>query len=125
MSRGPIYRDDPPDSETVFRTLDDGACRSIVEAIDGPMTAKEISEAADVPLSTTYKKLDRLTDATLVVERTELDPRGHHRSRYALNFDRVIVRLDEEKKLGVVIEEPLDTPEKQLLDIWSTVRKEV
>lgn len=124
MVRGVGGGGESPDPELVFRTLDDPACRAIVEAIDEPMSAKEISAAADVPLSTTYKKLDRLTAADLVAQQTELDPGGHHRARYVVGFERVVVGRDEDRSIVVEIEPPADSPQQQLLDIWSSLRDE-
>ncbi|WP_265109590.1 winged helix-turn-helix domain-containing protein [Halosolutus halophilus] len=111
-----------PDPERVISALDDDACREIVAALDEPMTVSEISDEAEVPLSTAYKKLDRLTAASLVGERTQLRPGGHHRSRYVTRFDRVAVELDADREFQVDIERPLSDPEHQLVDMWSAVR---
>lgn len=124
MIRGSADDQRDPEPETVFGTLDDPACRAIVESLDEPMTAREVSETADVPLSTTYKKLDRLQDASLVTEETEFDPGGHHRARYTVEFDRVIVGLDETNEFAVDVESRLATPEQQLLDVWAAIREE-
>lgn len=119
-----LERPSDPDPERVFDTLDDRACREIVESLDQPMTAREISERADIPLSTTYKKLDRLESADLLEEETELDPSGHHRSRYVVNFDRIVVLLDEQNRFSVGIESTLAAAERQLVDAWAAVRRE-
>lgn len=116
--------DDDPDPETVFDVLDDEACRDIVASLDGPMTAGQISEAADVPVSTAYKKLDKLESASLLTAETELRAGGHHRSRYLLDFDRLVVLLDDGGRFDVDVERELAEPERQLVGIWSEVRKE-
>ncbi|GAB3422194.1 helix-turn-helix domain-containing protein [Haloparvum alkalitolerans] len=120
----PASRSDDPPSEAVFAALDDPACRDIVGSLDEPMTASEVADAASVPLSTTYKKLDRLTEADLVAEQTELHPGGHHRSRYVTAFDRLVVGLDERREFAVSVERDLAEPERQLLGMWSELRRE-
>lgn len=114
---------DGPGLERVVGALDDDACREIVSALDEPMSAQEVADSADVPLSTTYRKLDKLTDASLVNEETEVRPDGHHRSRYVVDFERIVVELDEEREFDPDLERPRDTPEGRLANMWSEVRR--
>lgn len=116
--------DRSPDPERVITVLDDDACREIVSALEEPMTVREVADEADVPLSTTYRKLERLTDTSLVSETMEIRSGGHHRARYVTNFDRVAVELDDDRDFRVEIERPLSDPERQLVGIWSEVREE-
>ncbi|WP_254768573.1 winged helix-turn-helix domain-containing protein [Salinilacihabitans rarus] len=115
---------DRADLDRVVGVLDDEACRDIVSALDEPMTVREIADEADVPLSTTYRKLDRLRKASLVSERTQLRAGGHHRSRYLAHFDRIAVELDGDRDFRVEVERPLSDPEQRLVDVWSEVRRE-
>ncbi|MFC6719593.1 helix-turn-helix domain-containing protein [Natrialbaceae archaeon GCM10025810] len=113
-----------PDPERVIEVLDDDACREIVSVLEEPMSVKEISEEAEVPLSTAYKKLDRLTDVSLVSEAIQIRPGGHHRNRYVSQFERIAIEFDENRDFRVEIERPLAEPERQLVGIWSEVRRE-
>ncbi|MEF8856503.1 MAG: ArsR family transcriptional regulator, partial [Haloplanus sp.] len=45
----------------------------------------------DLPLSTTYRKLDELTEAGLLAERTRLCPDGKHASEYVRVVEEVLV----------------------------------
>ncbi|MFC7166659.1 winged helix-turn-helix domain-containing protein [Halospeciosus flavus] len=120
-------RDAAPDLQTVLDALDDADCRDFVQALEEPMTAGELSEACDVPRSTTYRKLDLLTDASLVEEVTEVRADGHHRSRYRVAFEEIRMRRDEDGELVVRIRRPEPEergPEERLADIWSEVRRE-
>lgn len=110
--------------DVVFDALDDETCRTIVSALDSPMTARQIADEADVPISTTYKKLEKLTNTPLLTEETELHPRGHHRSLYFVDFERIVVRLDQRHEFAVDVEPKLAEPERQLIGIWSEMRKE-
>ncbi len=78
-----------PPIQAVLDALEDPACRTIVETVETPMTASEISDACDIPLSTTYRKLDLLTEATLLEEQTEIREDGHHTTRYVLAVESV------------------------------------
>ena len=78
-SDGSSFADDgtrEPDADTqaVFEALADPDCRMIVGTAVDPMTANELAEACEIPLSTTYRKIDRLTATPLLEERTRLDP---------------------------------------------------
>lgn len=113
-----------PDPEAVFGSLDDPTCRAIVESVDEPMSARQVADAVDVALSTAYRKLDRLEEASLVASETELDPGGDHRSRFRVDFERVVVALDDARSLAATVEPRLSSPEERLLETWTAVRNE-
>lgn len=112
-----------PDPEAVFEALDDDACREILAALDEPMSASRVAEAAEVPVSTTYKKLDKLEEASLLAEETQLREGGHHRSRYLRDFGRLEVEV-EDRQFVVDVERRLARPERRLVDVWSEIRRE-
>jgi len=124
MVRDPFADDDSPELESVLEALHDEDCREIVRALSEPMTADEISEATGIPLSTTYRKLDRLTEASLLEEGVEIRPEGQHASRYAVAFDEVVIGLSEEMAFEVDVSYRLRTADERLADLWSEVRKE-
>jgi len=124
MVRDPFADDDSPELESVLEALHDEDCREIVRALSEPMTADEISEATSIPLSTTYRKLDRLTEASLLEEGVEIRPEGQHASRYAVAFDEVVIGLSEEMAFEVDVSYRLRTADERLADLWSEVRKE-
>jgi len=124
MVRDPFADEEGPDLQNVLDALDDPKCRVIVQHLDEPMTAEEISEACDVPLSTTYRKLDLLTEASLLSERTEIRSDGQHTTRYEVAFDDVRIALDEGRSFDVGITRPERSPDEQLAAMWSEVRKE-
>ena len=101
---------DPPDLQPLLDALDDADARAIVKTIDDPATANEVSERCDIPLSTTYRKLDLLTDAGLLEEGTEIRSDGHHTTTYTVAFE--IARTEEIR------------PDERLADIWTSVREE-
>ncbi|WP_435359478.1 helix-turn-helix domain-containing protein [Haloarchaeobius sp. DFWS5] len=115
---------DDPEFQAVVDALDDEACHAIVEELTEPMTASELSEACDIPLSTTYRKLELLTDSSLVAEETQLRKDGRHTSQYRVDFETVSIMLTEDHALTLSIERPPETPEERLASMWKEVRKE-
>ena len=115
------------DLPATLDALDDSDCRTILEhlAITNPMTAPELSAECDIPLSTLYRKLDCLEDASLVVERTGIQPNRHgrHRSYYEPNFEKVSVTLEEENGLKLEIKRPARDSRDRLAQLWSEMRE--
>jgi len=124
MVRDPFAAEDTPDLQEVLDALDDPDCREIVRILDEPMTADEISERSDVPLSTTYRKLDLLTEASLLEEGTEIRPDGQHASRYTVTFEEVVIALADNRDFEVDITHRPRTADERLANLWSEVRKE-
>lgn len=124
MVRDPAGEANAPNLQSVLDALDDPDCRAIVRQLDEPMTASELSDATDVPLSTVYRKLDLLSEASLVAELTEVRSDGHHTTRYGVAFEEVSFELGDDRDLSVAIERPPESTEERLADMWSEVRKE-
>ncbi|MFB6107727.1 MAG: helix-turn-helix domain-containing protein [Haloplanus sp.] len=124
MVRDPLGDEDAPDLQSVLDALDDDDCRTIIRHLDEPMTATEVSEECDIPMSTTYRKLDLLTDASLLAEGTEIRPDGHHTTHYTLDFEEVHIGLTDDQELEVTIGRPVRTAEERLASMWGEVRKE-
>ncbi|MDH5018746.1 winged helix-turn-helix domain-containing protein [Halobacterium rubrum] len=122
--RAPFDSDEAPDLQDVLDALDDEGCRDIIEALDEPLTAKEIAEKSGVPMSTTYRKLDLLTDAALLEERAVLQQDGHHTTEYEVAFEEVVIQLDEDRTLGVGIQRPPASKDERLETLWAEVSKE-
>jgi DNA-binding transcriptional ArsR family regulator len=127
--QGAVMVRDPLDAETpqlqdVLDSLDDPACRSIIEQLDEPMTAGELTEACDIPLSTMYRKLDLLSEASLLEERIEIRTNSQNTTRYVLAFDEVRIGLDDDRSVEVAIKRRDRTPDQRLSDLWSEVSKE-
>lgn len=84
----------PMDVQSVLDVLTDSRCRAMIEATTtDALTAKELSRAVELPLSTTYRKLDDLTDVALLEERTRICRHGSHSSEYRRVVDDVVVSM--------------------------------
>lgn len=115
---------EPDELQSVLNALDDTDARTIIQSLEEPMTASEISERCDIPLSTTYRKLDLLTDAALLTEGTAIRADGHHATTYEVAFEAVRVLLTETRDFEVEIEGGERAPDERLAEIWSKVRRE-
>lgn len=124
MARDPTRRDDGLSADDVLDALGDDSAQRIIAALDEPRTASELSEECDVPLSTTYRKLELLTDASLLDESTEIRRDGQHTTRYALAFDAVTISVTDERELAVEVSGRERDADERLAELWSSVREE-
>lgn len=89
------------------------------------MTAAELNKRCDIPQSTLYRKLELLTEATLLEESTEIRRDGHHASKYSVAFNEITLGLDDDRSLDVRIDRPTRTTDERLADLWTEVREEL
>ena len=80
--------------QEILDALDDADCRAILDATrEEALTANEVAETHDLPLSTTYRKLDLLTETGLLEERTRIRQSGKHASEYTQSVDDITISL--------------------------------
>lgn len=123
MGRDPFGQATAPELQVVLDALEDPDCRRIVRRLEDPKTARELSEGCDMALSTTYRKLELLSNASLVDERTKIRPGGHHTTQYALDFDAVRIALDDDREFDLDISRPARAPDEHLAQLWTEVRQ--
>ncbi|WP_158057772.1 winged helix-turn-helix domain-containing protein [Halorussus halophilus] len=106
----------------VVSLLDDEYARAILrETSIEPMSASTLSERCDASLPTIYRRVNALTDADLLTERTELDGGGDHYSVYAGRLDRLTIDLDDGTfDLDVSLTE--DDPADRFTDLFEGLR---
>ncbi|AFK18194.1 ArsR family transcriptional regulator [Haloferax mediterranei ATCC 33500] len=86
--------DDQAAIDTLFDVLDDADSRCILDATDGvALSASEIAETCDLPLSTTYRKLDQLADADLLSKGLRISRSGKHTAEYERAIDDITVSV--------------------------------
>lgn len=90
------------ETDAVLSALDDSDCRRILAAVtSAPSTASELIDHCDLPSSTAYRKLDRLTDVGLLEERTRLRADGNHVNEYVCSVSAITLELSAD---GVAVE---------------------
>ncbi|MFW5965387.1 MAG: helix-turn-helix domain-containing protein [Halodesulfurarchaeum sp.] len=124
MVAGPLGSVETPEMQSVFEALEDSDCRRIIEHLEEPQTAKHLSTVCDLPLSTTYRKLDILTEASLLFERTVIQSDGHHTTQYEVAFKEISIGLDENNELRVRMARRSESTDERLESLWAEVRRE-
>jgi response regulator of citrate/malate metabolism len=95
------------DQDALLTALQDDDCRAIVQAVeDDPLSASEIADACDLPLSTTYRKVDMLTDAALLDERLRVATSGSHEREYVAGHVDLTISIGAGASVDVKAEEP-------------------
>ncbi len=125
MVRDPFVQEAPPDLEAVLSPFVDDDSRRMIEHLDEPRTASELSDRCNVPLSTAYRKLGRMVEATLLEEITEIRPGGQHTTRFRIDFEEVLVSVTDTNTLELSINRPARTADERLAYLWTEVKREV
>lgn len=87
--------EDESERHRLLAALDDEDSRAILRATaDEARSASELAEDCDLPPSTAYRKLERLTDVGLLGQRTRIRTTGKHVSEYRRVVDEVVVGFD-------------------------------
>lgn len=108
--------------DAVFDLLGDEYVRDILAAVSRePMTASQVSERCDMSVSTVYRRAETLEDRGLLVERTQLDPEGHHRTVYEAAFDGIDVDLAD-GEFSVAIS-PREDAVDRFTRVWEHIRE--
>ncbi|OIB59070.1 winged helix-turn-helix domain-containing protein [Natrialba sp. SSL1] len=92
------------DADKLLSILTDTDCRTILETIsdtDDYLSASEVSDRCDVPLSTTYRKLDLLTEAGVLEEQLRIRRSGQHVSEYTQRLGAVNIAIEMDDGIAV------------------------
>lgn len=90
------------DVQELLGVLDDADCRAILGATsDDALTANEVAETCDLPLSTAYRKLALLAETGLLEERTRIRRTGKHASEYSRLVEDIVISFDSQGAIDV------------------------
>jgi DNA-binding transcriptional ArsR family regulator len=74
--------------QSLLDALGDADCRAILEATsEEALTAAEVSETVDLPKSTTYRKLETLSELDLLEEGTRIRRSGKHATEFSRRLE--------------------------------------
>lgn len=125
MVRDPYAREDPPDPAEILAVLADEDVRTIIRTVEEPMTAQELQMQCDIPESTLYRKLERMTDVDLLSQRTRIRRDGRHTNEYTTAFESITIRRsDEDGSLAVTVTPVAKAADERLAELWSEVSRE-
>lgn len=117
--------DEVSSRQALFDALADPDCRAIVATLDEPMTAGEVAEQCDLSQTSSYRKLETLSDADMVDEHTEVRADGHHTTQFVRDFDGVVVAYDGDDSFDVDLVSEEETPDERLARFWSQISEEL
>ncbi len=115
--------DQSADLPAVLGSLEDEKCRTILSVLDGPTSATELCEACGMASSTVYRKLERLGEAKLVREYTEVRRNGPNATLYERDFTRIALDV-EDGEFSVSIERPETDATDRMATFWSEMKEE-
>lgn len=92
------------DNQTVLEILADAESRNILQVTAKDfLTANQISDRCELPLSTTYRKLDDLTATGLLAKRTRFPMSGDHTNEYTRLVHDIVIEPTDDWGLNVQI----------------------
>jgi hypothetical protein len=71
-----------------------------------------------------YRKLERLRDAALVKEYTEVRRDGPNATLYERDFTDISISINDAEEFTISIERPNEDAEDRMATFWSEMKKE-
>lgn len=125
MERDPANSRETPVLQDVLSALDDPECRVILRETTEPMTANELTDITDIPRSTLYRKLELLSQASLVRELVAVGTEGGRITRYERDVTDITISFADDEEFSVDIDRPSRHAEERLADMWSKMGDEL
>ncbi len=90
--------------DQLMSALNDKKSRRILsETTQEALSAGEISDRCDIPLSTAYRKLEQLVDAGILIERVRLSSHPDYTREYLLDVTALTVDIGGESGVSLVV----------------------
>lgn len=103
-----MHRETTPENlatyQNILYILDDDDCRSIIRALEEPMTANELVNACDISFSTLYRKLDLLTESSLIEEEIVIRTDGQNTTRFVRTFEQLRIEFDADLQMDILVD---------------------
>lgn len=97
QGRGRFGREPTVDPIAVFEVLANSGCREVLSAVgEDTLTAAELSERVDAPMSSIYRHLDALTETGFLEESVRINPHGRNQNQYARNVADISVSFADD-----------------------------
>ncbi|MFB6112530.1 MAG: ArsR/SmtB family transcription factor [Halodesulfurarchaeum sp.] len=93
----------------------------ILQATNTPKSAQELSDELDIPIATSYRRIEELTDQDLLdLEGKEVSDEGRQTKVYRRKIDELTIVFEGEE---VILDFKERTEAKnQLVDVWSDLQ---
>ncbi|MFB6299749.1 MAG: ArsR/SmtB family transcription factor [Halobacteriales archaeon] len=110
------------DSVELLRVLGNKFSAEILQAADEPKSAQELSDELDIPIATSYRRIEELTDAEfLELQGKEFSDEGRRTQVYRRNVETIRIEFSEET-IEFRIEERPEVSDA-LADVWEQLGK--
>lgn len=107
--------------ESVLSTLGDKYTPEILRTTYEPKSAQELSEELDIPIATSYRRVEELEEAGLLeLEGKEFSDEGRQRKVYRRSVEEISVELGD-GNIDVDYQERTEA-KNALNDVWSDLR---
>ncbi|WP_433623778.1 helix-turn-helix domain-containing protein [Halomicrococcus sp. NG-SE-24] len=110
-------------SVELLRVLGNKYNAEILSATNEPKSAQELSDELDIPIATSYRRIEELTEADLLeLSGREFSDEGRRTKVYRRDIDSLQVTFETDD-IDVTIE---DRPEAEnsLVDVWRDLKNE-
>jgi DNA-binding transcriptional ArsR family regulator len=85
------------ETAALFEVLANDGCRAVLRAVgDETLTASEIRDRIDAPMSSIYRHLDALTDVGLLEESVRINPHGRNQNQYSRTVADLVISFDDD-----------------------------
>ncbi|MDY6818311.1 MAG: helix-turn-helix domain-containing protein [Halobacteriales archaeon] len=110
------------DSVELLRVLGNKFSAEILQAADEPKSAQELSDELDIPIATSYRRIEELTDAELLeLQGKEFSDEGRRTQVYRRNVETIRIEFGE-GTIEFRIEERPEVSDA-LADVWEQLGK--
>jgi len=104
--------------ETLLTVLGNKYNARILQATHEPKSAQELSEELDIPIATSYRRIEELTELDLLgLENRELSDEGRRTRVYRRTVDAVNIEFGVEE--AVVTVQERTAAKNALADMWA------
>lgn len=121
-TKGQIGVTDEADEDEILTLLEDQYAQVILQQTrNNAMSAKEISEACDISISTVYRRTERLIECGLLAEQRVTQVDGNHYSLYEARVDELTIRLTDDGFDITISEKPTGDLADRFTEMWESL----
>jgi len=84
------------DNKEIVRLLGKKHTISVLEVTGAPKSAEEIGDEADVPISTTYRRIESLTEASLLLHEDDMLTDDCRQGIYQRNIENITIGFSDD-----------------------------
>lgn len=107
----------------LLRVLGNKYNAEILRATSEPKSAQELSDELGIPIATSYRRIEELTEIDLLeLSGREFSDEGRRTKVYRRNVDALEIEFDDES-IDVTVDDRLDV-DNSLADVWQDLKGE-